>query len=208
MLRLPSFRLLQPASLAEAASMLAGEGPRARLVAGGTDLWPNMKRRHQKAEVVISLARVPELRGIRGPDEGSSGELRIGAAETLTDVERHPVQRGARRALPSSGEQTLEERPAEDVRQVAANGLLPARADEGLHPAIPSQDPILSIDDHQTIAERFDDAVAELPQAFQFGGGHAGLDQANTLAEHDGVVSRIKFIGVNEGRGEGKEEAE
>ena len=34
--------------------LLAGEGAGAgravRLVAGGTDLWPNMKRRHQRAE--------------------------------------------------------------------------------------------------------------------------------------------------------------
>jgi 4-hydroxybenzoyl-CoA reductase subunit beta len=88
MLRLPSFHLLRPKSLSEAASMLAGEGPRARLVAGGTDLWPNMKRRHQKAESVVSLARVPELRGVH-----ANGDVRIGAMETLTDVERHPAVR-------------------------------------------------------------------------------------------------------------------
>jgi 4-hydroxybenzoyl-CoA reductase subunit beta len=88
MLRLPSFRLHQPASLAEAATILAAEGDAARLVAGGTDLWPNMKRRHQQAEHVVSLARIAHLRGVH-----ANGDLRIGAMETLTDVERHAAVR-------------------------------------------------------------------------------------------------------------------
>jgi 4-hydroxybenzoyl-CoA reductase subunit beta len=88
MLRLPSFRLHRPTSLAEAVAILAGEGDAARLVAGGTDLWPNMKRRHQRAEHVVSLAHVDALRGVR-----SNGDLRLGAMETLTDLERHPAVR-------------------------------------------------------------------------------------------------------------------
>jgi len=86
MLRLPAFRLRQPAALAEACRILAGEGPAARLVAGGTDLWPNLKRRNQKASTVVSLARVPELRGVE-----ANGDLRLGAMETLADLERHPA---------------------------------------------------------------------------------------------------------------------
>jgi len=97
MLRLPSFRLLQPTSLAEAARMLADSGSGAgeagaadpvRVVAGGTDLWPNMKRRHQKASTVIALSRIPELRGIR-----AGNELHLGAMESLTAVERSAVVR-------------------------------------------------------------------------------------------------------------------
>ncbi len=88
MLRLPRFRYFTPASLDEAAAMLAGEGAGAggsvRLVAGGTDLWPNMKRRHQMADAVISLMRVPDMSGIRFGDDG---ELRIGATTTLRAIE-------------------------------------------------------------------------------------------------------------------------
>ena len=69
----------------------AAEGASVRLVAGGTDLYPNMKRRHQKAATVISLARVAELRGIHVPT--GVGELRIGAMETLTAVERSAAVR-------------------------------------------------------------------------------------------------------------------
>jgi 4-hydroxybenzoyl-CoA reductase subunit beta len=95
MLRLPRFVLRQPKTLAEAADMLASEGGaegRARVVAGGTDLWPNMKRRHQKADVVIALSGIPELHGVRAPESGG-GDVTLGAAATLTEVAEHPAVR-------------------------------------------------------------------------------------------------------------------
>ena len=88
MLRLPKFRLHQPATLAEAAAILATEGESARVVAGGTDLWPNLKRRHQKAADVVSLSRLHELREVH-----ANGDLRLGAMATLTSVERHAAVR-------------------------------------------------------------------------------------------------------------------
>jgi 4-hydroxybenzoyl-CoA reductase subunit beta len=66
MLRLPWFEHRAPRTVAEAAQILAGEGPRAMLIAGGTDLLPNMKRRHQAPQVLVSLTRVPELRKLNG----------------------------------------------------------------------------------------------------------------------------------------------
>jgi 4-hydroxybenzoyl-CoA reductase subunit beta len=92
MLRLPPFQLLQPRTLQEAAAMLAGEGATegapVRLVAGGTDLWPNMKRRHQKASTVISLMGIPGLSGI-----DVNGVIRLGATTPLEDVARHAAVR-------------------------------------------------------------------------------------------------------------------
>jgi len=98
MLRLPPFALLRPATLEEAARLLAEEGAAegrpVRLVAGGTDLWPNMKRRHQQAASVVSLMGIPELAGIRngggGGEPGGAGALRIGATTLLDDVARDP----------------------------------------------------------------------------------------------------------------------
>ena len=94
MLRLPSFDFRIAPSLDEAAAVLAGEGPAARLVAGGTDLWPNMKRRHQSARTVVSLMGLPELREI-----AANGELRLGATAILDDVARHPEVRRRHPAL-------------------------------------------------------------------------------------------------------------
>lgn len=91
MLRLPRFDYHRASSVADAAAVLSGEGAAAgrsvRLVAGGTDLWPNLKRRHQKADVVVSLMQVPELAGIRA----SRGEIRLGATTTLAAIERDPT---------------------------------------------------------------------------------------------------------------------
>lgn len=87
MLRLPPFQLRRPRTLEEAVSILAGEGAaegRARPVAGGTDLWPNMKRRHQRAEVVVALSGIEALRGIE-----ANGGVRIGAGTTLAEVSAH-----------------------------------------------------------------------------------------------------------------------
>ena len=62
MMRLPWFDYRAPRSVAEAAKILAGEGPAAMLIAGGTDLLPNMKRRHQTPAVLVSLRQIKELK--------------------------------------------------------------------------------------------------------------------------------------------------
>src|SRR5258707_14187869 len=71
MLRLPFFSYLQPKSLAEALRMKSDAGPDGMFVAGGTDLYPNMKRRHQEPRVVISLRGIPELRTMEREKVGS-----------------------------------------------------------------------------------------------------------------------------------------
>jgi 4-hydroxybenzoyl-CoA reductase subunit beta len=93
MLRLPPFQFRVAKTLHEAAEILVGEGvaeheDNVRLVAGGTDLWPNMKRRHQKARTVVSLMRVPGLKGI-----DVNGDIRIGATTILEDIVRHEAVR-------------------------------------------------------------------------------------------------------------------
>ena len=99
MLRLPPFRLLQPSTVDEAVDMLSSEGPAARVVAGGTDLWPNMKRRHQSAETVISLMGLADLRGIQ-----ANGGIRIGATATLTEVAEHEAIRSRHPGLATAVE--------------------------------------------------------------------------------------------------------
>ena len=89
MLRLPQFNFVHARTLDEAASVLSGEGNElVRLVAGGTDLWPNMKRRHQQATTVVSLMGIPGLAGI-----DVNGEVHIGATTLLSDVVAHPAVR-------------------------------------------------------------------------------------------------------------------
>ena len=82
MLRLPPINLQSPSTVQDAAKAIAKGN--ARLVAGGTDLWPNMKRRHQKAETVISLMSIPGLDAI----DSSSSDIHIGGTATLANIIR------------------------------------------------------------------------------------------------------------------------
>lgn len=95
MLRLHEYRYHRPRSIEEAAALLAAHPGRARLIAGGTDLMPNMKHGLFAPEHVIALRQIPELHGIEERD----GELVIGAAASLADVARHPLVRTRFRAL-------------------------------------------------------------------------------------------------------------
>jgi len=88
MMRLPKFDYRSPREIAEAVKIMAGSGPEGQFVAGGTDLYPNMKRRQQTPRTVISVMRVPELNQVTG--DGGQG-LVIGASVTLTDIVEHPV---------------------------------------------------------------------------------------------------------------------
>ena len=92
MLRLPKFRYVRPKSVAEAVRMIADFGPEAMFVAGGTDLYPNMKRRQQTPKIVIGLENLDRLRAVKGnPKKG----MILGAGLTLTQVcENRAVQRG------------------------------------------------------------------------------------------------------------------
>jgi 4-hydroxybenzoyl-CoA reductase subunit beta len=91
-LRLPPIELQTPSTVEDAAQAIAQGN--ARLVAGGTDLWPNMKRRHQKAETVISLMSIPGLDAI----DSSGKDVHIGGTATLSNIVR---DEGIRERLPA-----------------------------------------------------------------------------------------------------------
>ncbi len=88
MMRLPKFDYRTPRTIAEAVKIIADTGPEAQFVAGGTDLYPNMKRRQQTPRTVVSVMRLPELNQITG--DGGSGVV-IGASVILTDICEHPT---------------------------------------------------------------------------------------------------------------------
>src|SRR5712692_7176552 len=84
MMRLPHFTFHAPRTVQEAAELLASPARGgAMLVAGGTDLLPNMKRRQQVPGTLIGLRRVAELREIT-----NGNGLTIGAGVTLAGLVR------------------------------------------------------------------------------------------------------------------------
>jgi 4-hydroxybenzoyl-CoA reductase subunit beta len=82
-MRLPRFRYYAPRTVADAVAIRADAGSDGAYVAGGTDLYPNMKRRQQTPKVVVGLSRIGELARVEERDGG----LALGAGLLLSDVE-------------------------------------------------------------------------------------------------------------------------
>jgi carbon-monoxide dehydrogenase medium subunit len=73
---------MAPSSLKEALELLRKYKNKARLLSGGTDLIPKMKKRLVAAEAVIDLNRIPGLSGVKLQKDG----LHIGGLTRLTEI--------------------------------------------------------------------------------------------------------------------------
>jgi 4-hydroxybenzoyl-CoA reductase subunit beta len=85
MMRLPPFTYVPARTVSDAVKYISDHGADAMLVAGGTDLYPNMKRRQFEPKVLVGLRGIRELVGVRT----NGGGLTIGAGTTLTRVAEH-----------------------------------------------------------------------------------------------------------------------
>ncbi|HVH11164.1 MAG TPA: FAD binding domain-containing protein, partial [Gemmatimonadales bacterium] len=88
----------EPRTLAQALAQKRDAGPAANYVAGGTDLYPNMKRRQQEPRTVISLMRIPELARSAMAEEGTGAGAVVGSCLTLTALGEAP---GLRQRYPA-----------------------------------------------------------------------------------------------------------
>lgn len=82
------FDYYAPATIVEAIDLLRTKGDGGKLIAGGTDLVPQMKERGRHPQYIVSLNRIAQLRGIE--DRGASG-IRIGAAEKAWNIRTDPT---------------------------------------------------------------------------------------------------------------------
>ena len=90
---LTPFTLLRPGTAAEAAALLAAT-PGARLVAGGTDVLPNLRHGLGHPSALVDLTAIAELRVL----DVTGGGVTLGACVTLREVAAHA---GLRRTLPA-----------------------------------------------------------------------------------------------------------
>jgi 4-hydroxybenzoyl-CoA reductase subunit beta len=90
MMRLPRFRYRAPQTIEDAAAWLAESPAETMLLAGGTDVLPNMKRRQQTPSTLIGLRGVGQLSDIR-----NGHGLTIGAGVTLANLIASPTIRGS-----------------------------------------------------------------------------------------------------------------
>lgn len=83
-----SFELYEPASVQEAVGILAKFGPKAKALAGGTDLVAGVMKDWVAGDgmplpdALVDLTTIPQLRGIKVDRSGAT----IGAITTLTDI--------------------------------------------------------------------------------------------------------------------------
>jgi CO/xanthine dehydrogenase FAD-binding subunit len=108
---LPEFDLLMPQTLPEALEMLAEGAPQAMPLAGGTNLIVDMRSGRHRPSVLINIARLGELRGIRR----ENGQIVVGGGTTITELMADPlvVEHGA---------------PLKDAATVLASPLIRNRA--------------------------------------------------------------------------------
>jgi 4-hydroxybenzoyl-CoA reductase subunit beta len=83
-----AFRVARPRSIEEALRILAQEGPHAMIIAGGTDVIPNLQMRLFAPRVLVDLKALHMLSGVEFSDDAG---LRIGALTTLTQVLAAPM---------------------------------------------------------------------------------------------------------------------
>jgi len=79
---LPRFEFHEPATVEEACRILGELGAKAKTLAGGTDLFVNMKKKVMAPEHVVSLDRIESLAEL----DSSNGTLRIGACAKAVDI--------------------------------------------------------------------------------------------------------------------------
>ena len=94
------FELVLPGSVDDCVKALAQAGPESKLLAGGTDLLPQLKNGLLKPARVIDLSGVPRLRAI---ELGNGRGLRVGSAVTARTLELDRVVRANYLSLAESG---------------------------------------------------------------------------------------------------------
>lgn len=84
----PEFDYLTPATIYEVTEVLAQYGDDARVMAGGTDLLVQMKMERRHPANVISLSKIPALKGIKEPGNGG---FEIGATTSIRALYQSPI---------------------------------------------------------------------------------------------------------------------
>ncbi len=82
-MHLPEFEYYNPETIEEVFSLLASLKNTANLLAGGTDIIPELKDRIRKTDVLISLKKIKDLKGIHYAEKK---KLSIGALTTLSEL--------------------------------------------------------------------------------------------------------------------------
>jgi carbon-monoxide dehydrogenase medium subunit len=79
------FDYYTPATVAEAVELLSAKGDGGKVLAGGTDLMPQMKERGRHPKYIVSIKNIEELRSV---SYSASDGLTVGAGMRMTALQR------------------------------------------------------------------------------------------------------------------------
>ena len=120
MLNLPSFQLERPDTMRDLLGL--AHAPDTRIIAGGTDLLPNLKHRIEKAQTLVALHQVPSLRGVHETEDG----LTIGPMTTLSEIAASEEISSRYPAL-SAATQTIGTSTIQEMGTIGGNIMLDTR---------------------------------------------------------------------------------
>lgn len=170
---LPEFELLMPRTLSEALEMLAGAGGGVAPVAGGTNLVVDMRGGRHRPSVLVSVAGLEELHGIRR----ENGHVVIGATTTVAELLEEPL---IAEVAP----------PLWSAARVFANPLVRNRATVGgnlvdASPAADTAPPLLALDAEVQLTSKEGSRWIPLDEFF--------LGVRQTLRQPDELLTAIRF---------------
>lgn len=173
---------LVPTSLPQALDMLAAHGGRARVIAGGTDVIPELRSRKLAVSALVDVSRLPDMNAI----ESDGADIFIGGGVTHAQAAASPLIQD-KAGLLATGCGWVGSPQIRNVATLAGN-LVSGQ------PAADASVPLLALDAEVTIASAEGQRVVPLGEFFQ-GVGKTVLDSSHEIL----TSIRFKALGDKQG---------
>lgn len=171
-----------PKTLTEAIDILTEFQGRALVVAGGTDVIPQLRRRELDAEVLVDITHLPDMKSI----EENGKKIVLGGLVTHGSIASSPLLREKAKLL-ADGAGCLGSPQIRNIATVAGN-LVSGQ------PAADTSIPLLALDASVIIASKGGERVVPLTKFF--------LDTGKTILDYRReILTRIEFNALKEHHG-------
>jgi carbon-monoxide dehydrogenase medium subunit len=175
-------RYLLPQTLSEALGQLADNDGKAQVIAGGTDMIPQLRHGDLEVDTLIDITRLPDMSDIRQEKD----TILLGGLVTHAQVAASSMIRENAAALAHAAAAV----GSPQIRNIAtvAGNLVNG------HPAADASMPLLALDASVTIASENGDRVIPLSDFFH-AKGKTALDSRKE------ILTRIRFTALKENQG-------
>ncbi len=175
-------RYLMPTTLAEALELLAEHDGKAQVIAGGTDVIPQLRHGSLRVETLIDISRLPDISGIRE----NKGKIILGGLVTHSQVAQSSLIKEKASALAEAAA-IIGSPQIRNIGTVAGNLV-------NGHPAADTAMPLLTFNGSVTIASLSGERVVPLSEFFN-GKGKTAVDPRKE------ILTQIHFTAPTEKQG-------